>query len=143
MYGPFIVQVPVEAMAIMTLTTALNSVLRSANMGVKLTDVALEIAALVEAETHVLSMKKNKEIPHWQKRAANNKPTSSRELSAFTKRLRKMAPIVEKDWPQDVKVGFYTFYVHVYTCIVLLCFSPSFSLIFHLFSRFFSLFLEG
>jgi len=103
-YGPFIVQVPVEAMAIMTLTTALNSVLRSANMGVKLTDVALEIAALVEAETHVLSMKKNKEIPHWQKRAANNKPTSSRELSAFTKRLRKMAPIVEKDWPQDVKV---------------------------------------
>ena len=108
-YGPFLVLVPPEKLAIITLSTALNCVLRTGNLGEKLVRVAFEIASTVEAEVHLLNIKQDQHLPTWQKRVASTeKPTNTRSLSAFNMKLRKV--VKKEEWSPSDKVNQNSFF---------------------------------
>jgi hypothetical protein len=106
------VQLPVEKLAVITLTTTLNCVLRSGNQGEQVVKIAQEISSMLEAESHLLKCRNNKEITPWQRRvAASNKPTSARTLAQFNIKLRKVAK--EEEWSQAIKVRLFFFFFFI------------------------------
>jgi len=92
-YGPYLVQLPVEKLAVITLTTMLNCTLRNGNTGTKLVSIAMEISDMVEAESHVFYLKQEKEAPFWQKKLldTSSRVANVRALNSFNNRLRKVA----------------------------------------------------
>lgn len=91
-----------------TLTTTLNCILRSGNIGEKIVRIATDIASVVEAESHMYQMKRADEVPTWQKKFSqteSGRATNARSVNLFNKKLRKIA--TEQEWatPIKVKVG--------------------------------------
>ena len=97
-------QLPVEKLAVITLNTTLNCILRSGNLGEKLVKIAMEISNMIEAEANLISLKNGKDVPKWQKKitltASQN--VSQRSLGLFNRNLRKVAR--EEEWSAAVKV---------------------------------------
>jgi len=93
---------------VITLTTTLNTMLRTGNMGEKLVKIAMDIANMVEAESRVLLLKQGKEMPFWQKKLvaeANSRIANTRMLSTFNARLRKVSQGEEWSAVMKARVG--------------------------------------
>lgn len=99
---------PVEKLAVITLTTTLNTMLRTGNVGEKLVKIAMDIANMVEAESRVVHLKKEKEMPFWQKKllaSANSRIANTRMLSTFNAQLRKVSQGEEWSPVMKARVG--------------------------------------
>ncbi|KAJ1408558.1 hypothetical protein B484DRAFT_469020, partial [Ochromonadaceae sp. CCMP2298] len=103
-YGPYLLLLPVEKIAVITLNTTLNCILRSGNIGEKLVKIAIEIANMMEAEVNMQVLKMGRDVPKWKKKitveASQN--VSRKSLGLFNKNLRKAAN--EREWTSATKV---------------------------------------
>jgi DNA-directed RNA polymerase len=86
-YGPYLLLLPVEKIAVITLNTTLNCILRSGNIGEKLVKIAIEIANMMEAEVNMQVLKMGRDVPKWKKKitveASQN--VSRKSLGLFNK----------------------------------------------------------
>lgn len=101
-----------EKLAVITLDTSLNFILRKANSGTSLLSIAFHIADLVETEYNILKIKGLKKrfplIPPLtmaQKKFVESPAKNSRIIRMINKRLRKMAN--ESEWSKldKIKLG--------------------------------------
>ena len=101
-YGPPLLLLPAEKLAVITLEEAVNCVLKSANSGVTLTYLARRIGDLVEAEVSIINLKKGKAgLRPWQKDLIRN----AYQVPSFRKTRTMLSKLVEDDnWSNEIKV---------------------------------------
>jgi DNA-directed RNA polymerase len=110
-------------MAVITLDTVLKYILRSANLGVKVTQLALDISELLETEVNLINIKqkhiketkeKNKELnikaptntlPMWKKNILKDPTKNMKSIESLNKKLRKITNDEEWKKSDKVKIG--------------------------------------
>jgi GAF domain-containing protein len=108
--APYLGQVPVGHLAVITLTTTINSVLRSGNDGVKLLHLANEIADVIETEHNQASLRANvkqaarddQAAPQWQRDLVKDTADSMRALARLNRKMRYATN--GEPWDTAVKV---------------------------------------
>lgn len=101
-YGPPLLLLPPEKLAVIALEESLNALLKSANSGVTLTNLARRIGDLVEAEVSIINLQKGKAgLRPWQKDLIRN----AYQEPSFRKTRAMLNRLVEDDnWSNEVKV---------------------------------------
>ena len=101
-YGPPLLLLPPEKLAVITLEESLNTILKSANSGVTLTYLARRIGDLVEAEVSIINLQKGKAgLRPWQKDLIRN----AYQEPNFRKTRAMLNKLVDDDsWSNEVKV---------------------------------------
>lgn len=101
-YGPPLLLLPPEKLAVITLEESLNTILKSGNSGVTLTYLARRIGDLVEAEVSIINLQKGKAgLRPWQKDMIRN----AYQEPNFRKTRAMLNKLVDDDnWSNEVKV---------------------------------------
>lgn len=100
-YGPYLLLLPVEKIAVIALDTTISSILRSGNAGVPTTTLTAEIGGLIETEVNLRKLKNSKDASsNWAKRLLKDKPRESIQLY---KKIKKITKEIEA-WSWDIKV---------------------------------------
>lgn len=103
-YGPYLLLLPVEQIAVLALDTTVSAILRSGNAGVPTTGLTLEIGNLIETEVNLRKVKLSKEhSTQWAKRLLKDKPRESIQLYRKLKKIMK--EIEGWSWDTKVKIG--------------------------------------
>lgn len=106
-YGPCLLLQPPDKLAVITLSAALNHVLKSGNSGENVTHLARYIGELVEAEVWITKLQQGKSnIPAWQHQLIKDNATSlhKRGTSLYA-RIGKL--VDQEEWSSEtlVKIG--------------------------------------
>lgn len=102
-YGPVMLLLSTEKLAVITLNTTLNMILRTGNMGVGLSDVAKTIGELVETEVNVSKLQLgNKKLPLWQQDIINDAYTERKYRRTLAIKIRNL--LYDDAWSMQIKL---------------------------------------
>lgn len=108
-YGAYLLMLPPEKLAVITLDTALNGALRTGNVGEKLSRLAIAIADIIEAEVHIMRMKADSQsLPWWKRVQLENEGGKGKKVSStrtINRNIRKIANEMEWSTSMKVKIG--------------------------------------
>jgi DNA-directed RNA polymerase len=102
MYGPCMLLLPAEKLAVIALDEVLNSVLKSGNSGVQLLRIAARIGENIESEVCLIKLKKGKAgLRPWQQELIK----SAYSAGTFKRQRMKLNSLVEDEpWTAELKV---------------------------------------
>jgi len=104
MYGPVMLLLPTEKLTVITLNTAVNSILRTGNIGISLAKIARSIGELVETEVNVTKLTLgNAKLPVWQQniiKGAYDAGSKDRPNMFFKVR----ALLQDEPWSEKIKL---------------------------------------
>jgi DNA-directed RNA polymerase, mitochondrial len=102
-FGPLLVQLPLEKIAITTLNTALDLVLQSRNAGVQLSRLANEIANILQLEKNFsLAQSSDRKKKQWLHDLTQEAQGKRGKLPMLSKKILKYLDSTE--WDRDVKL---------------------------------------
>lgn len=102
-YGPVLLLLSTEKLAVIALNTTLNMVLRTGNTGVALSDVAKTIGELVETEVNLTKLQVgNKKLPRWQQDMVNEAYTDTKYRRTLGRKVRDL--LYDEAWSDSIKI---------------------------------------
>jgi len=103
-YGPVLLLLSTEKLAVITLNSTLNMILRTGNIGIQLVSVAKQIGELVEAEVNITKLQVGTaQLPLWQQNIIKESyDDASKYRRSLSKRVRLL--LNEEAWSQQIKV---------------------------------------
>lgn len=94
--------------------TTLNCIIRTGNIGEKLTKITMEIGDIIEAEVNIQKMKTSDISDYYKERAlrSDNFKNSKVRIKSFNSNLRRILKEDGDGWTSDMKV--FTFILTLY-----------------------------
>lgn len=111
-YGPYLMLLPPEKIAVIGLNSAVNLILKSANQGVQVATLSKAIGELIQSELYLFKLNKGKlGLKQWQKdlldKLSSGKSQDKRSFPIKNLKIKFKKLLDEPDWSHEVitKVG--------------------------------------